>query len=533
MKKIALIIVITSLMTSAFAQKATVVSAYNFHNSGRLDKAKEAIDKAITNEKTMLDAKTWFYRGNIYIDIQRSPIEEYRALDPDAIDKAYAAYLRAIELDDKNRYTDDIRSFMPIVGEAFFNKGAELFNDGLLALEEGEKDAATGRFDAAANSFEKAFNIYAEAGISDTTSIYFVSLAAELGEDWEKARKNLEKLVEMEYNQSGIYSSLANIYYMRYQNNLEKNLKLREEYLSLQKVDKAKEYLITYEVECVPGGFSVTYLNNTGATEQLEENDNYWKKSFTVDIDQNNIVLLTAQANNAGAKILGNVYVDNILVNTASSLGDYVVVSIDANIETSSKLPDQNLVKSLEIYTLGRNRFPEDFNLLLNETNLFLSEDMTEEALDNLTKAAEIDTLNASIFFAIGAKYNELADDTTRSEETRKDYFDKSVVAYNKSIEIDPDYFDPNYNMGALYVNKAAAIITVANELPLNEVKQYDAMKTESDNYLHLSLPYLERAHEIDPEDMATLVSLKEIYTRLNMIVKLKEVDQKIHEHDE
>ncbi|MFU8844546.1 MAG: tetratricopeptide repeat protein, partial [Bacteroidales bacterium] len=314
-----------------------------------------------------------------------------------------------VELDDKNRYTDDIRSFMPIVGEAFFNKGAELFNDGLLALEEGEKDAATGRFDAAANSFEKAFNIYAEAGISDTTSIYFVSLAAELGEDWEKARKNLEKLVEMEYNQSGIYSSLANIYYTQ----------------------------------------------------------------------------------------------------------------------------DKDLKKAIGIYAIGRQRFPEDFNLLLNETNLFLGEDMTEEALDNLTKAAEIDTLNASIFFAIGAKYNELADDTTRSEETRKDYFDKSVVAYNKSIEIDPDYFDPNYNMGALYVNKAAAIITVANELPLNEVKQYDGMKTESDNYLHLSLPYLERAHEIDPEDMATLVSLKEIYTRLNMIDKLKEVDQKIHEHDE
>jgi hypothetical protein len=409
MKKIALIIVITSLMASAFAQKATVVSAYNFHNSGRLDKAKEAIDKAITNEKTMLDAKTWFYRGNIYIDIQRSPIEEYRALDPDALDKAYAAYLRAIELDDKNRYTDDIRSFMPIVGEAFFNKGGELFNDGLLALEDDNKGDSKSKFDASAKAFEKAFDIYAEAGISDTISIYFASMAAELGEDWDKARKLLIKLVGMEYGQSGIYSSLANIYYNQ----------------------------------------------------------------------------------------------------------------------------DKDLKKAIETYAIGRQRFPEDFNLLLNETNLFLGEDMTEEALANLTKAAKIDTSNASIFFAIGAKYNELADDTTRSEEARMDYFDKSVTAYKKSIDIDPDYFDPNYNMGALFVNKAAAIISIANELPLNEVKQYEEMKKESDNYLNLSLPYLERAHQIDPEDIATLVSLKEIYTRLNMIEKLKEVDQKIHEHED
>jgi hypothetical protein len=294
---------------------------------------------------------------------------------------------------------------MPLVGEAFFNKGAELFNVGLLALEEENKEKAKSNFDNSADAFEQAIKIYAEAGIPDTTSIYFLSLAAELGEDWEKARTNLEQLVEMEYPQSGIYSSLANIYYKQ----------------------------------------------------------------------------------------------------------------------------DEDLKKAIEIYAIGRQRFPEDFNLLLNETNLFLGEDMTEEALSNLTKAAEIDTLNPSIFFAIGAKYNELADDTTRTDEARNDYFEGSVEAYERAIEIDSSFFDPNYNMGALYVNKAAAIIAVANELPLNEVTKYNALKAESDNYLNLSLPYLERAHEIDPDDVATMVSLKEIYTRLGMNEKLKEMDEKIH----
>jgi Tfp pilus assembly protein PilF len=405
MKKMSVTIVIFIMMTQVFAQNAAVVSAYNYHNSGRLDKAKEEIDKTITHEKTMADAKTWFYRGNIYIDIARSPIAEYRKLDTNALEVAYEAYKKAIELDDKNRYTEDIRNFMPLVGEAFFNKGAELFNVGLLALEEENKEKAKSNFDNSADAFEQAIKIYAEAGIPDTTSIYFLSLAAELGEDWEKARTNLEQLVEMEYPQSGIYSSLANIYYKQ----------------------------------------------------------------------------------------------------------------------------DEDLKKAIEIYAIGRQRFPEDFNLLLNETNLFLGEDMTEEALSNLTKAAEIDTLNPSIFFAIGAKYNELADDTTRTDEARNDYFEGSVEAYERAIEIDSSFFDPNYNMGALYVNKAAAIIAVANELPLNEVTKYNALKAESDNYLNLSLPYLERAHEIDPDDVATMVSLKEIYTRLGMNEKLKEMDEKIH----
>ena len=78
MKKFALILVAALAINLGYAQKAKVVSAYNYLNHNQLDKAKEAIDAAITNEKTMADAKTWFYRGNVYLQIYRTKEPEFQ-----------------------------------------------------------------------------------------------------------------------------------------------------------------------------------------------------------------------------------------------------------------------------------------------------------------------------------------------------------------------------------------------------------------------------------------------------------------------
>jgi hypothetical protein len=46
-------------------------------------------------------------------------------------------------------------------------------------------------------------------------------------------------------------------------------------------------------------------------------------------------------------------------------------------------------------------------------------------------------------------------------------------------------------------------------------------------------MPRLENALEIQPDDFNSMVSLKEIYTRLNKFDKLKEIDQRIKEHQQ
>jgi hypothetical protein len=405
MKRVILILVFWISVIFAYSQ-ADVVSAFNYHREGKLDKAKTSIDKAIDNPKAAVNAKTWFYRGNIYIDISRSQDSAYRNLDKDALNKAYEAYSKATQLDIKKEYQLDIIQRMPLVADGYFNDGANKYNKGMNSLASSDTTKATSYFTSAVNSFENAYNIYEEAGRIDSTTIYYIATAAELGQDYGKAKQALEKLITMNYPEPAIYSSMGNICYKQ----------------------------------------------------------------------------------------------------------------------------DKNIDESLKYFTLGRQKYPDNLNILLNETNVYLAEGQTEKALDNLTLAAKIDENNPTVFFAIGAKYNEIADDTTKTKEVREDSFMKASNAYKKSVVLKPDYFDPNYNMGALYVNKAAALIDIANKLPLSEQKDYDRLRKEADDYLSNSIPYLEKAHELQPNDRSTLISLKEIYTRLNMMDKLKDVNTQLQE---
>jgi hypothetical protein len=403
MKKVVLVLAFWISVVYVFSQ-ADVVSAFNYHNAGKLDKAKQSIDKAILNPKAAVNAKTWYYRGNIYIDISRSPDSAYRNLDSDALNKAYEAYTKAIELDTKKEYKLDILQRMPLVGDGYFNDGANKYNKGMNSLAASDTVQAVKFFETAVKSFENAYTIYEESGRIDSTTVYYIATAAELGQDYGKAKLALEKLIAMDYPEPSIYSSMGNICYKH----------------------------------------------------------------------------------------------------------------------------DKDVTSALKYFGMGRNKFPDNLNILLNETNVYLAEGQTEKALENLQLAAKIDETNPTVFFAIGAKYNEIADDTTRLAAQREEYFKYAADAYKKSVELKSDYFDPNYNMGALYVNKAAALIEIANNLPISEQKEFERLTAEATEYLRSSLPYLEKAQQLQPDDRSTLVSLKEIYTRLKMYDKLAEINAKL-----
>ena len=79
-----------------------------------------------------------------------------------------------------------------------------------------------------------------------------------------------------------------------------------------------------------------------------------------------------------------------------------------------------------------------------------------------------------------------------------------------------------------MYVNQAADILDKANNLPLDAVAEYDAAKLRADEMLNKAVPYLEKSLELVPDDVNTMVSLKEIYTRLGMTEKLKVIDEKL-----
>lgn len=164
----------------------------------------------------------------------------------------------------------------------------------------------------------------------------------------------------------------------------------------------------------------------------------------------------------------------------------------------------------------GREAFPSDQGLLIEEVNIYLGKGQMEKALKNLELTVAQDPENATLQYSVGSVYDNLGN------------IEKAREAYVKAISLDENYFDPQYNMGATYYNEAVELINKANQIPPNKIKEYDAAKTKADDVFKQALPYLERAHEISPEDTSAITSLAEIYARTGDLEKRKAILAKL-----
>ncbi|MGC8865306.1 MAG: tetratricopeptide repeat protein [Bacteroidales bacterium] len=377
MKRILLLFLLVGTLTWVQGQTAKRTTAFNYLKNGKLDKALENIEPTLTHEKTMNEAKTWFYRGNIYLQIGLSDNPEYKKLSDNPFGIALESYKKALTLEGANEFKLDILQNMNVIAEGFYTQGVNRFN---------AQD-----FLGAARDFEQAALVKSEVGVFDTAAIFNAGLCAEFGQDYNLALKN---------------------------------------------------YRAVY--------------NAGQRTPQL-------------------LVSLT---------------------NAETRVGDTTA--------------------AFNTIAEARKLYPQDFNVLITETNLFLAKNMTEKAIENLEIAKNFDQTNPSLFFAVGASYDRLGN------------FEKAEEAYKKALELKPDYFDAVYNLGALYVNKAASVLDAANQLPLDKEKEYEEMKAQAEGFLAKALPYLEKAHELDPKDRNTMISLKEIYTRQGKLDKVKEINEKL-----
>jgi tetratricopeptide (TPR) repeat protein len=185
-------------------------------------------------------------------------------------------------------------------------------------------------------------------------------------------------------------------------------------------------------------------------------------------------------------------------------------------------------IKAFNTIKMGRERFPENYGLLIAETNWYLAKGEVDKANKLLQEAIDKDPKNPALHFAVGTTYDQLASDMQYDTEIRKEFFILAELSYLEALAINPNYFDAYFNLGALFVNQAAAIMAEANQLPIEEAEKYDKLKAQADEYLKKAQPELEKALQVKPEDLNTLVSLKQIYSRTNQYDKLKEVNSRI-----
>jgi tetratricopeptide (TPR) repeat protein len=390
MKKITLLLVMVISITMAFGQKNVRQSASNYLKDGKLDKAMEAINQCILDPSTAKDAKAWFIRGNVYLELANTKDDKFKTLDPDPLSNALESYRKSIEFDPKKEYYEDILAKLNWQRNNFYNAAVDNYNNKL--------------YNDAAVNFGKGAEVLESANVSDTISILNAATCASLANDKEASKKYYIKLLKANYRSPVVYITLSDIY--------------------RQEKDSAN---------------------------------------------------------------------------------------------------------ALKYVQMGQAAFPNDNRLFLAETNIYLTFNNTAKALSNLKIALAQDSTNYSVAFALGTIYDNISNDTTKSIAVRNEAFGSAIESYTKAIRLNPEYFEGNYNLGALYVNKAATINDEATKLPLEETAKFDKLKGEADSYLEKALPYLEKAIELQPADVNTLFTLKQIYSRTNKPDKVKAIQEKIN----
>lgn len=190
--------------------------------------------------------------------------------------------------------------------------------------------------------------------------------------------------------------------------------------------------------------------------------------------------------------------------------------------------------EGLPYLTKGREMFPDDSGLLFSEINYYLAAGEMEKMIGKLELALEKEPDNTSVMTTLGQVLDQLHVKANEAGDREKanQYFEKSLNYYTRAAESDPENFDVNYSIGALYYNKAAsyteALNEAANDLSVEGNKRYDAIKIEMAGYFEKALPYFLKADQINNSDKNTLIALKEIYVRKDMYDKSDEYKKRL-----
>lgn len=157
-------------------------------------------------------------------------------------------------------------------------------------------------------------------------------------------------------------------------------------------------------------------------------------------------------------------------------------------------------IKYLE---LGLVKYPQNLNILYSLINIYLSKgEDPSKIIIYIDKAIADNPTNASLFFAKGTLYDKL-------EQTNN-----ALDSYLKAIELNNEYFDANYNIGAVYYNNGVKLVDEANKIPAQKVAEYDAMIEKSNAEFKKAIPFMTRAAELNPQSAEAVEASMNLYFR-------------------
>jgi len=166
----------------------------------------------------------------------------------------------------------------------------------------------------------------------------------------------------------------------------------------------------------------------------------------------------------------------------------------------------------------ARKANPEDSSLLLTEANLYLETKDYETYKKLVAEALEKNPNDADLVFNLGV----LSANAKNPADAEK--------YYKRVIEINPKYANAYINLAALKLEDEKPIIEEMNKLGTSDkdMKRYNVLKTKREDLFKSTIPYLQKAFELEPNNIDVAKTLVNVYHALEMTTEYKELKAKV-----
>ncbi len=165
---------------------------------------------------------------------------------------------------------------------------------------------------------------------------------------------------------------------------------------------------------------------------------------------------------------------------------------------------ENNNSAAIETYKRGINTITDNSVILyVKIVKLFLNIGFTNDAVEYLNKGT--------------AKYpdNEDLNYIKASLNTQLNEDDKAIEGYKKTVDLNPNHLEANYNLGIMYYNSSINHLKTADSFLNSNKQKYDSEKELFLTEIKKAAPYLEKAHQLDRSNRNTMMCLLDIYKRL------------------
>jgi tetratricopeptide (TPR) repeat protein len=453
MKKLSFTVSLLLATIFVYAQNKELNNAYNAYANRYYDKAKDAIEKAILNEETAKDAKTWAYRGNIYLQIANIRLQDarwqrakedslkrgkpaptltrdqqnertYLNLCTNCAEIAYESYMKALELDPKitiGMNPSDPRDGLKYCSGMLYDEAIDIFEIATKMNEKTEKEKQE-------KKFEEAHVLLVKAHRADPTKDYVTFLLAYTAEKIDKmdvAKANYNGLIRRKdpTRNMKVYLQLANIY--KSEKDTVRMLKILQDAEAIFLAEKPKED----PKDIKPKDTKKTTEENKEPKETM-----------------------------------------------ADTLYREFALSYSFFLSWAGKIDD-----AADIIDKALEKYPDNY-LLLVTYGATLSEDKQ---------------------YAKAEKYLKMALDMQPNEE---------IILYN---------------LGNCYYNN---YVDLENEI--NKIKndnEYAKALADAKKTLAQARPYLEKAHEMNSKDKNTIIMLRIVYMKMELMDEFNAMDEKLN----